>query len=787
MSTPIGGDKSNPSLHGPAKIHETEDSQQATENSLKTFKSSDDYVQEAPQELDIRSVPPEIAATRGEYNIPEAVVDKVEGQLWMEVDENLRINVAKGSDENTRGIDDCRRAFQECLACLNGCWDSEGKFDVDEGRKALQNVAAKMEQWSEVEPEIFQAAGRIASAFIEKQISGPDTPAAKGATIDQFTPSDFGLEAKDPDNVDEFILAFLYMSLIEAGDDLSGLTLGDQFSVVSHEKLQENVGDLIQSLEQILEINTPLPEGPSVEGAEDDFSAEAEQYLSMRTKVPEESVFHDTDLVIFEDAVGTPPIVNGILKSEFDEIEQIYQGLVDGTGNLTIDSDNPEFKSEVLVSLKELLTRDVGRHLIKDIMKEKISFSEGETNHFLGNKIELNPKKVKNINAWYKQADGRSIPQKVTLTDVLAHELVHCHHSIYDSGYNGRSRVRHPTYDNNEELLTITGTSGDQYNPISEWQIRADITRPQQVDPKDNISTIGIAREFHDSASDWSDDMSDGKKLSYVKNAITHGRIDLIEGLFREGKMPAVNPEYMSEAVKVGDSKMCEYLVSVGNAIDDGALSSFLLYLNFNFSKTIELTERDWEFLTFLLDNCSSTPSEGFNLFNNKELLNIFLERGYSLETAYEYNPQMFLDDIDLFKNIIDAGIDISRPKVGGGGNSFIDSSSVSNGIEYLLKNEHEEQVRHLQQKLESSECSFEGFFDRREVKNGGRVPFTDSYGDEHRLNSWQSYLINTFPDSNNSGYYLEELKESGCWNYIPGFFVKDEVMRKIDKFMMFR
>jgi hypothetical protein len=191
-------------------------------------------------------------------------------------------------------------------------------------------------------------------------------------------------------------------------------------------------------------------------------------------EMPSNSAFIGTDLMILKnDYKGTMPI-NGIKEEAFKEISALFEAICTNNSSLKIMSD-PSFSNKIEEAIKTLLTRELGRKLIRKIcnFNNPIRIGKGEDSRFvrsidiinidkqsLDNRIIVNvmdpdPRGNRRI-----ELDGKQ-PVKAgfhPLFVILAHEMIHAVHYLEDPQMlEERSEEEDEQYDTKEEKFTIEG------------------------------------------------------------------------------------------------------------------------------------------------------------------------------------------------------------------------------------------------------------------------------------------------------------------------------------------
>lgn len=180
--------------------------------------------------------------------------------------------------------------------------------------------------------------------------------------------------------------------------------------------------------------------------------------------IPTSSMFADTDLVITKDDFKGNTL-NGIKLTELKEIELMADYIFSGKTRILIDDQDKQFEKEVQGYIKKLLTRAVGRKLIKSVMmnhsirslviKPGIKSVQGVDSH--GNlyiKLSSKNEKVHEGHGKGTEIIAYSSPNFMG----LGHELIHAsHYSSYTEDLSDTNPTLHADYDNLEEQMTITG------------------------------------------------------------------------------------------------------------------------------------------------------------------------------------------------------------------------------------------------------------------------------------------------------------------------------------------
>jgi hypothetical protein len=202
---------------------------------------------------------------------------------------------------------------------------------------------------------------------------------------------------------------------------------------------------------------------------------ELEEILqSNLVEMPSNSAFIGTDLMILKnDYKGTMPI-NGIKEEAFKEISALFEAICTKSSSLKIMSD-PSFSNKIEEAIKTLLTREIGRKLIRKIcnFNNPIRIGKGEEcgfvrsigiinidkqsldNRIIVNVMDPDPRGNRRI-----ELDGKQ-PVKAgfePLFVILAHEMIHAIHFHEDPQMLvERAAIKDEQYDNKEEKFTIEG------------------------------------------------------------------------------------------------------------------------------------------------------------------------------------------------------------------------------------------------------------------------------------------------------------------------------------------
>lgn len=190
--------------------------------------------------------------------------------------------------------------------------------------------------------------------------------------------------------------------------------------------------------------------------------------------LPKTSMFADTDLVLINDDFNGVLPINGIKLSELKKAEEMAQAIFSGVGRIKIANENQQFEKEVQGNIKSLLTRVIGRELIKTVMNNKeissltirqclpegnAGFEYYKSEPKKGTWINLPPSERISVFKGHGHIQEDEIKTyTVPLYITLGHELIHASH-YPDNLINSEitTSLLHKDYDNLEEQITITG------------------------------------------------------------------------------------------------------------------------------------------------------------------------------------------------------------------------------------------------------------------------------------------------------------------------------------------
>lgn len=189
-----------------------------------------------------------------------------------------------------------------------------------------------------------------------------------------------------------------------------------------------------------------------------------------------DSIFANTDLIVFQDDFKGVLPLNGIKKSELLDMEKLARSIFAGEKNIKIDFKNPKYKEQIQNDILTLLTRPMGREIIKKIIDHPknsgLPIRQGDVCrvHREPLFVEINPIQhfLRNVFSEDGREEKRSYYQPSFV--ILGHELIHVLHHL--SGSLDKNKMTMPTegdeYTHLEEQITITGFS--QKSPIESFE-----------------------------------------------------------------------------------------------------------------------------------------------------------------------------------------------------------------------------------------------------------------------------------------------------------------------------
>lgn len=207
-------------------------------------------------------------------------------------------------------------------------------------------------------------------------------------------------------------------------------------------------------------------------------------------QTPPNSPFHGTDLILFKDTFTGPLPSNGIRLTQFQEMESVYQRILNKQSNIRISGGGKPFEDIIHEQIKILMTRDIGRQLWYEIInhQDKVlnilpttdMFRSSVTRYSRSNKeatihLGLEPFQVLVQGHYRGYLRGEQMPLFLT----LGHECIHAL-NIFNSPHidewkkiHQRSATLDPRYTNLEEQRTIQSE-----NIISENRLRSAFGHP---------------------------------------------------------------------------------------------------------------------------------------------------------------------------------------------------------------------------------------------------------------------------------------------------------------------
>lgn len=237
-------------------------------------------------------------------------------------------------------------------------------------------------------------------------------------------------------------------------------------------------------------------------GEDEKFGAELDAKLFAKIiPIDRKNPFYDSDLVVMMDGFKPIPL-NGITKSEFDEISNLYAQIQLGKTKFKIQGD-ALFEKETLLSLRTLLTRPVGREIIKRALSVKdlqeiVIKSGAKTEVDIGKKEATISYNLDVNNRFEVKAVGEKVYREAIVPHFifLGHELIHVLHEDMDM-YLKKPPSLGKEFDDLEEQRTETGLLNKfEFIPVFE----DDIVEPDEEDEDifryDLINENNLRSEF---------------------------------------------------------------------------------------------------------------------------------------------------------------------------------------------------------------------------------------------------------------------------------------------------
>jgi hypothetical protein len=206
---------------------------------------------------------------------------------------------------------------------------------------------------------------------------------------------------------------------------------------------------------------TPFKE---LDDFENPIEIEPESILAKTILIPSDSRFAKTDLIVFSDDVQKDLPLNGINKAEFNKMEQLAEEIFSGKAKIKIDPEHPQFQQDAEEYIITLLTRPLGRKLIKKVM-ENDDIKSLRIDLDLKSSLSIPHKTNPELFIGLAPKSKRTIVQGLTQTGqvksyhlpqflALGHELIHASHfpHILET-----VKEVDRDYSNKEEKITITG------------------------------------------------------------------------------------------------------------------------------------------------------------------------------------------------------------------------------------------------------------------------------------------------------------------------------------------
>ena len=216
-------------------------------------------------------------------------------------------------------------------------------------------------------------------------------------------------------------------------------------------------------LQRWLEEEDSIVEGDVV-NYDDAFAPSIEKLF--QTLDTTNSEFKDTDLIVFNDDYQGPMPINGIKKTDLIEIEKILDSIQKGVSKIQISQGNDNYPL-VMRDIKMLLTREIGRKIIKILHSSKlpINILPQESNR-LRNVTATNEYDSWNkiITIDYKEdriigidALGRRKFIQWPSFIRLGHEMIHAIHDITSYQIAADEMPLEGEWSNIREQITISG------------------------------------------------------------------------------------------------------------------------------------------------------------------------------------------------------------------------------------------------------------------------------------------------------------------------------------------
>ncbi len=236
----------------------------------------------------------------------------------------------------------------------------------------------------------------------------------------------------------------------------------------------------------------------------EDMKKKIEEVIpSFILQTPTNSFFYHTDLVIYKnDYCGHLPI-NGIRHEEFLDINRLFNRIVRGQTKL-IPLGSPHFKLTVNLAIGKLLTRSIGRQLLKSIIEPRFknniqnsaSVQLNRFNIFITENHEESKVRLMsdNQNGYYFDLQMNTLnncfvfidnppnhllvaenpklnecgSEKMPFYVCFAHELIHVRHMIHNRSWKSSNPTADELdlYTNENEKVTISGELNNQVKDV---------------------------------------------------------------------------------------------------------------------------------------------------------------------------------------------------------------------------------------------------------------------------------------------------------------------------------
>lgn len=203
--------------------------------------------------------------------------------------------------------------------------------------------------------------------------------------------------------------------------------------------------------------------------------------------ISSQSVFANTDLIIFKDDFKGILPLNGIKEKELIESENLLNSILAGKKNIKIDERSQEFSDEIKGCFVTLMTRPIGRNLIRKVVQNPsipiLPIQPGKNCQLISTNEEIVALKMDIHEAITARSTSKeSKSYKWPLYIVLGHELIHVSHfPNLQSSLSPSEGME--SYDNYEEQTTITGFKKNKDTGGDEWFDDENFFKEDAFDP----------------------------------------------------------------------------------------------------------------------------------------------------------------------------------------------------------------------------------------------------------------------------------------------------------------